>query len=314
MLPLLLRRLALLPATLLGLALFAFLIINLAPGDPVTIELRRMGVEYTDANIGELRQAYGLDKPLPIRFVVWLGQALTLDFGKSFTSGRPVADEMLRALCPTLCLALVAFVIALVLALAVGFAAALGGRLADFLSRALAVLLSAMPSYWLALLLLYVFSLRLGWTRVIGDGRFADILLPALTLSLLLGATYARIVHERIIQTLAEPHVRFARIKGMPRGRILCRHVLKNALLPIINLWGMGFGYLLGGSVVVETIFGWPGLGNLIIKAIGDRDFPMLQAYLVFAGATYLLVSFLADVSAILLDPRLRRGIERHGI
>lgn len=306
------RRVALLPVTLAGLALFAFLVIHLAPGDPVAIELRRLGVEYTAANIGELRHSYGLDQPLPARFLAWSGRALALDFGKSFSSGRPVTEEMLRALGPTLSLALVALAIAVVFALTAGFAAALGGRMADGLSRTLAILLSALPSYWLALLLLYVFSLRLGWTRVIGDGRVSDILLPALTLSLLLGATYARLIHERIEQTLAEPHIRFARIKGVPRGRIMRRHVLKNALLPVINLWGIAFGHLLGGSVVVETIFGWPGLGNLIIKAIGDRDFPVLQAYLVFVGATYLFVNFLADVSALLLDPRLRRGAERH--
>ncbi|MFO1055818.1 MAG: ABC transporter permease [Dongiaceae bacterium] len=311
MLQLIARRLALLPVTLLGLALFAFLVINLAPGDPVTMELRRMGVEYSAASIDELRREHGLDRPLPVRFVAWTGRALALDFGRSFTSGRAVSQEIVRALGRTLCLALAAFVLGLAVALALGLAAALGGRLADAAGRGAAILLSALPSYWLALLLLYVFSLRLGWTKVIGDGRPDDVVLPALTLALLLGATQARVVQERVLQVMAEPHIRFALIKGMPRGLIVRRHVLKNALLPLINLGGTAFGYLLGGSVVVETIFGWPGLGNLVIKAIGDRDFPMLQAYLVLVGVTYLMVSFAADILAILLDARLRRGLER---
>jgi ABC-type dipeptide/oligopeptide/nickel transport system permease component len=307
MLRYILTRLATAIPTLLGMSFVAFTIVALAPGDPVMMELRAMGIVPKPEDIAALKAQYGLDRPFLPRYLDWLWRAMQFDFGKSVATGRPVMAEIALHLPATLALAASAFVGAIAISTTLGSLAAAGGRFARAGLRAVTVLLVSIPSFWLALLLIYVFVLRLGWARLVGDGSLGDLILPAVTLSLAAGAALGRMVYERIRAEMCEDHVRLAIAKGLRPTRILMGHIAPRIIGPLATAWANAFGGLLGGAVIVESIFGWPGLGQLILQAIAQRDFPVIQAYLVFMGLIFFATSLLADLVVILSDPQLRR-------
>ncbi|TKZ19378.1 ABC transporter permease [Shimia litoralis] len=271
MLHFILLRLAMAIPTLLGMSFIAFLIVALAPGDPVMMELRAMGIVPEPDDIAALQAEFGLDKPLMMRYAEWLWRALQLEFGTSIATGRPVMAEIAIYLPATLSLAISALLGAIVISLTLGGLAATAGHIAGAGLRGLTILLVSVPSFWLALLLIYVFVLHLGWARLVGDGSLPDLVLPAITLSLAAGAALGRMVYERIRSEMSEDHIRLAIAKGLGPMQILLGHIAPRIIGPLATAWANAFGGLLGGAVVVESIFGWPGLGQLILQAIAHR-------------------------------------------
>ncbi|TYB83266.1 ABC transporter permease [Maritimibacter fusiformis] len=302
-------RLAAAIPPLLGMSFVAFAIVALAPGDPVMMELRAMGIVPEPEDIAALQAQFGLDKPFLPRYFDWLMRAVRFDFGTSVATGRSVMSEIAIHLPATLALAVSALVGAVVISLALGAFAVAGNRVTGVGLRGLTILLVSVPSFWLALLLIHVFVLNLGWTRLVGDGSLPDLVLPALTLSLGAGAGLGRVVYERVRAEKSEDHVRLAIAKGLDPLRIMLTHIAPRILGPLATAWANTFGALLGGAVIVESIFGWPGLGQLILQAIAQRDFPVIQAYLVFMGLIFFATSLIADIIVILADPQLRRRL-----
>ncbi|MEP3635735.1 MAG: ABC transporter permease [Paracoccaceae bacterium] len=304
----LLRLLAAVP-TLLGMSFVAFAIVALAPGDPVMMELRAMGIVPEPEDIAALRAQFGLDKPLLPRYLDWLSRAVRFDFGTSVATGRSVMSEIAIHLPATLALAVSSLAGAVIISIALGTFAVASDRFTGAGIRGLTILLVSIPSFWLALLLIYVFVLNLGWARLVGDGSASDLVLPALTLSLGAGASLGRVVFERVRAEKSEDYVRLAIAKGLSPLSIMLGHIAPRIIGPLTTAWANTFGALLGGAVIVESIFGWPGLGQLILQAIAQRDFPVIQAYLVFMGLIFFATSLIADVVVILADPQLRRRL-----
>ena len=311
MLRFILIRLAAALPTLLGMSFVAFAIVALAPGDPVMMELRAMGIVPKPEDIAAIKAEYGLDKPFFARYFDWLARAVQFEFGTSVATGRTVMAEIMIHLPATLALAISALIGAIVISLTLGTFAVAADRFTGAGLRGITILLVSVPSFWLALLLIYAFILRLGWTRLVGDGSLSDLVLPALTLSLGAGAALGRVVFERVRAERCEDYVRLAIAKGLGPIRILIGHIAPRIIGPLATAWANMFGALLGGAVIVESIFGWPGLGQLILEAIAQRDFPVIQAYLVFMGLTFFATSLIADIIVILADPQLRRRL-RH--
>ena len=309
MLRFILYRLAAALPTLLGMSFVAFVIVALAPGDPVMMELRAMGIVPKPEDIAAIQAEYGLDKPFFARYFDWLGRAVQFEFGTSVATGRTVIAEIMIHLPATLALAISSLIGAIIISLTLGTFAVVVDRFTGAGLRGITILLVSVPSFWLALLLIYAFVLRLGWTRLVGDGSLADLVLPTLTLSLGAGAALGRVVFERSRAEKCEDYVRLAIAKGLGPTRILVGHIAPRIIGPLATAWSNTFGALLGGAVIVENIFGWPGLGQLILEAIAQRDFPVIQAYLVFMGLTFFVTSLIADVIVILADPQLRRRL-----
>ena len=309
MLRFILYRLAAALPTLLGMSFVAFAIVALAPGDPVMMELRAMGIVPKPEDIAAIQAEYGLDKPFFARYFDWLGRAVQFEFGTSVATGRTVIAEIMIHLPATLALAISSLIGAIIISLTLGTVAVVVDRFTGAGLRGITILLVSVPSFWLALLLIYAFVLRLGWTRLVGDGSLGDLVLPTITLSLGAGAALGRVVFERIRAEKCEDYVRLAIAKGLGPTRILIGHIAPRIIGPLATAWTNTFGALLGGAVIVENIFGWPGLGQLILEAIAQRDFPVIQAYLVFMGLTFFVTSLIADIIVILADPQLRRRL-----
>lgn len=309
MLKFLLTRLAMTLPTLLGMSFVAFAIVALAPGDPVQMELRAMGIVPKPEDIAAIKAEYGLDKPFFIRYAHWLVRALQFDFGTSVATGRSVIAEIGLYLPATLMLSLTSLVGAIGISLALGTLAVMADRYTANCVRAVSIVLVSIPSFWLALLLIHVFVLNLGWSRLVGNGSAIDLILPALTLSIGAGAAMGRFVYERVRAEACEDYVRLAIAKGVSPLGILLGHVGPRIIGSMTTVWANTLGGLLGGAVIVESIFGWPGLGQLILQAIGQRDFPIIQGYLVLMGLVFFVTSFLADIVLVTADPQLRRGL-----
>ncbi len=289
----------------------AFAIVTLAPGDPVQMELRAMGVVPKPEDIAAIKAEYGLDKPFFARYIHWLWRALHLDFGTSIATGRSVIEEIGLYLPATLMLAISSLVGSIVISLFLGGLAIMGNRLTASLLRAITILLVSIPSFWLALILIHVFILDLGWSRLVGEGDLSDLILPALTLSLGAGASLGRLVYERVRAEACEDYVRLAIAKGISPLGILISHITPRIIGPLVTVWATTLGWMLGGAVIVESIFGWPGLGQLILQAIGQRDYPVIQGYLVLMGLVFVTTSLIADLVVVVADPQLRRRLHR---
>ena len=309
MLRFILIRLATAIPTLLGMSFVAFAIVALAPGDPVMMELRAMGIVPEPEDIAALKAQFGLDKAFLPRYLEWLSRAIRFEFGTSVATGRSVLSEIAIHLPATLALAGSALVGAVIISLALGTLAVTSNNVAGAGLRGFTILLVSIPSFWMALLLIHAFVLQLGWARLVGDGSAWDLVLPALTLSLGAGAALGRVVFERVRAEKSEDYVRLAIAKGLKPLPIMLGHIAPRIIGPLVTAWANTFGGLLGGAVIVESIFGWPGLGQLILQAISQRDFPVIQAYLVFMGLIFFVTSLLADIVVVLADPQLRRRL-----
>ncbi len=302
------RRLLVLPPLLLGISLISFLLLNFAPGDAAEITLRRQngGVTPPREAVEQMRRELGLDAPLPVRYARWLSRAVRGDLGDSYRSGDSIAAEMARRLPATLLLAAASLVIALLAGIPLGVLAALRrGSWVDAVTRLLALLGAAVPSYLLALLLMLFFAVKLNWLPAIGYGSPKNLVLPALALSFAVTAQLMRLTRAAMLEAQGQDYMRTARAKGLSESTVIWRHALKNAMLPVITVVGTSAGHLLGGAVIIETIFGWPGVGQFVVAGISQRDYPVVQGFVLYIAIIFLMVNLAVDLTYRWLDPRL---------
>jgi peptide/nickel transport system permease protein len=303
----LLWRLASLLPVLLGLSVITFGLMGLVPGDPAEI-LARQGrdVDPTPAQIEATRRALGLDQPLPVQYARWLGRVLRGDLGTSARTGEPVWAELRDRFPATLELALAGLAVGILIALPVGTLAAVWrGTIVDALSRFLALLGAAVPSFWLGAMLILLFAVRLRWLPAMGRGSLTQIALPAMALGVSASAVLMRLTRASLLETLRQDYVRTARAKGLRESAVVLRHALKPAMLPVITIVGLQFGNLLGGALVIETIFAWPGLGQFMMTSIRARDLPVIQGFTLMMGLVFVGANLAVDVAYRWLDPRI---------
>jgi len=305
MLTFVLRRLLLAVPVLLGVVFVVMLTVDLLPGDAVTLML---GEHATKDAVAKLRDHLGLDKPFVVRYLEYVGRVVRGDLGRSIQQNRPVSDELADAWPATLELTVAALVLAAVAGIVAGVASAVWpNSIFDALARLGSLFGLSMPIFWTGLVLIVIFSLWLNWLPVGGAGSLNHLILPAVTLALPSVAMIARMTRAAVLDVLREDYVRTARAKGVGEFWVLARHALRNAFIPILTLLGLQSGQLMGGAVLTETVFAWPGLGRLMVKAIFARDYVLLQgAVLVFALA-FVVINLLVDLSYGWLDPRIGR-------
>lgn len=303
-----LRRLISLAIVLVGISAVSFALGHLAPGDPAALVLeRRQTQPATAEQLGEMRRELGLDDPVAVQYLRWAMGAARGDLGTSWGTERPVASLLKENLPRTMTLAVAALLMTVVLALPLGVLAARFHRSAgDNALRVGALLVASFPGFVIGYLLIYVFAARLGVLPAFGFGSPRHLLLPALTLALAIGTAVMRLTRAATLEALGESHVRAARAKGLSETRVLFSHGLRNALVPILTVLALRFADLLNGAVIVEWVFSRPGLGKLAIDGIYDRDYPLIQGFVLLAAALYVVMNFAADLAYAWADPRIR--------
>lgn len=306
------RRLAAGLVTLAVASVVVFSVLEVVPGDPARLIL---GMNATEDAISALREELGLDRPLIARYVAWAGGLLSLDFGRSYTYSVPVTELVAERAAVSIPLALIALALSTSIAIPVGlFAASRRGRRADTIAMAASQFGVAVPNFWFALLLVYVFSV---WLRLLPAGGFPGwdagfrpalqaLILPAVALALPQAAILARVTRGALIEVLGEDFIRTARAKGLPWRKVLWRHALRNAMLPVLTILGLQFAFLLAGTVIIENVFYLPGLGRLVVQAITQRDLVVVESVVMLLVAAVILVNLLVDLSYAVVDPRLR--------
>jgi len=307
MLTWILRRILAVVPVLFGVTLAVFSMLFLVPGDPVKMMLAEF-VTNPD-QVAQMRAQLHLDEPIVKQYGRFVTGAVRGDLGTSIRSRRPVTTEIGENLASTAQLAVAAMVVAVALGVPLGLLAALSrNSWLDVASMGAALLGVSMPSFWLGLLLIFVFSLHLAWFPATGGGDLHHLVLPAITLGMIAAAIIARLTRSSMLEVLGQDYVRTARAKGLGGFAVVVRHALKNALIPIITIFGLQFGNLLAGAVIVETVFSRPGLGRLIVGGILNKDFPLVQGTVLFVATTYVLINLLVDVAYAYADPRIRFG------
>jgi len=301
-----LKRILTLPFVLLGVSILTFVFIRFVPVEPAEVILRLARVAPTAEAIQALREELGTDKPFLIQYLLWLKGVLHLNFGTSFVSKLPVAHELFAKLPATIELAVAAFVLILGISMPLGIISALYKHsIIDKIIRLLTIMSVSIPTFWLGFLLLYLFSLKLGIFPTNGKGTLAHLALPALALALPTIGLFVQFIRTTIIEELQQHYVQYAQLRGLKNSVILVRHVLRNAVIPLTTVLGMTLGNLLGGAVIVEQVFSWPGLGRYLIESIINRDYPVVQCYVLIIAVIYVLANLCTDVLHRLLDPHL---------
>ncbi|MCX7379748.1 MAG: ABC transporter permease [Alphaproteobacteria bacterium] len=307
------RVIALVPI-LFGLSVLSFTLLAMVPGDPVTAML---GLEASPEAIATLRAKFALDQPLPVRFLAWFGNLLQGDLGRSIQTGRPVLEMVVTALGPTLLLAGAALLVSLAIALPAGIVAATRrNRPADFAVSLVALCGLSLPSFWLGILLILGLSIAWpvfpasGYAPLLADpwAALRHLVLPAATLGVALAGASMRMTRSAMLEVLPADFIRTAHAKGLGPRRVVWRHALRNALIPIVTLVGIQLGQLLGGVVVTETVFAWPGIGKLVVDAIFARDYPVVQGAILVTATLFVLLNLATDLICVALDPRQRGG------
>jgi len=307
MLTWILRRILAVVPVLFGVTLAVFSMLFLVPGDPVKMMLAEF-VTNPD-QVAQMRAQLHLDEPILKQYGRFVANAVRGDLGISIRSRRPVTTEISENVASTAQLAAAAMLVAVAVGVPLGLLAALSrNSWLDVASMGTALLGVSMPSFWLGLLLIFVFSLHLAWFPATGGGDLAHLVLPAITLGTLAAAIIARLTRSSMLEVLGQDYVRTARAKGLSGFSVVVRHALKNALIPIITIFGLQFGNLLAGAVIVETVFSRPGLGRLIVGGILSKDFPLVQGTVLFVATVYVLINVLVDVAYAYADPRIRLG------
>ncbi len=302
-----LRRLVGLVPVLLGVTLLVFAMVWVSPGDPVLAILGESAQGIDRASLEELRRAYGLDRPLAVQYLDYLGSVLQGDLGVSVRSGRTVVAEIATRLPATLLLAGAGMTIAIAIGLSLGVVAALRrGTWIDYLAVLVALLGVSVPVFWSGLLMMMLFALTLEWLPASGIGSWRHLVMPAAAIGFASSAFIARITRSSMVDVLRQDYVRTARAKGLPPARVDLGHALRNALLPVVTVVGLQFGSLLGGAVLTETVFAWPGIGRMLVDAIRSRDLPLVQGTVLFVATGFILVNLLVDLSYAALNPRIR--------
>ena len=294
---------------LFGVTLLVFLMAWVTPGDPVVAMLGEASQGISRQALEDLRRELGLDRPLPVQYLDYVAGLLRGDLGDSVRSRRPVLSEIRDRLPATIELALAALAIAVALGVALGVLAAVRKRTwVDGAAIAVALLGVSVPVFWSGFLLMIVFALELGWLPASGRGTWRHLVLPAVTVGVSSAAFIARITRGAVLEALAQDYVRTARAKGLAPRRVVLRHALRNALLPIVTVVGLQLGGLLGGAVLTETVFAWPGVGRLLVDAIVARDLPLVQGSVLVVSLLFILVNLTVDLSYAAINPKVRYG------
>lgn len=303
------RRLLLLLPVLLLVSVISFSIIYISPGDTAENALMNPGGGVDQKAVEEFRAKTGLDGPVHIQYIHWMGRTLHGDLGESYMTGEKVSKAILRCFKVTLKLAITSMLVSLIIAIPLGILSALKKRTTvDDVCRFFALAGVSMPNFWQAYLLIIIFALTL---KVLpssgyGGGGLAYILLPAITLGTGYAAVTMRLMRASMLDVMQQDYIRAARAKGVPEHMIILKHALKNSLIPVVTVAGLNFGYLLNGSVIVETIFSWPGIGNLIVSSVLSKDYPMIQGCVLFIAVIFVLINFAVDISYAYLNPKIR--------
>jgi ABC-type dipeptide/oligopeptide/nickel transport system permease component len=298
-----LRRVVALIPTLFGVSIAVFLLLHLVPGDPARMVA---GLDATEADIALIRQDLGLDKSVPEQYLTWMGNLLKGDMGKSTRTRNPVTYEVGLRLPATWQLTAVSITIAVVIGLITGITAATRrNSLLDYSSMAAALLGICTPSFWLGLMLMLVFAVQLRWFPTSGRGDWRHLVLPGFTLGAGAAAIIARVTRSSLLEVLNQDYIRTATAKGLRSQTVIYRHALKNALIPVVTVVGLEFGYLLAGAVITETVFAYPGIGRLLVDSIGFRDFPVVQGILLILAFQFVMVNLGVDLLYAWLDPRI---------
>jgi peptide/nickel transport system permease protein len=304
-------RFAGMAAVLLLVATLVFFITRLAPGDPAAVML---GEQATAADIAQLRASYGLDKPLPVQFAYWLKELARGNLGQSIFLQRPVTQALWERAEPTLFLTLFSIAIATLIGVPCGIVSAVWrGRAIDQVLSGFAMLGASIPSFWFGLILMQIFAVALGWFPVAGYGdpgvsladRLHHLVLPAIVLGVVNSALILRFTRASMLDVLGEDHIRTARAKGVSEVRVILHHALRNALIPVLTVLGLTFALLVGGAIVTETVFGLPGIGNLVVSAVLRRDYPVIQGALLVIAGLYVLINLAIDLLYLVVDPRV---------
>ena len=294
---------------LLGITFLSFLLSYLSPSDPVEIMMKKKGNMVSEEVIERKREELGLNQPLVVQYVNWLKGIVKGDFGTSYKSNKPVLQEIQKCLPYTIKLTLLSMFLTIVISTPLGVLCARykDGWL-DNILRFVTYLFSSLPSFFLALVLMYFFALKLKWFPVIAKGSTRGIVMPALVLSLTLAAWYIRQVRAIVLGELEKEYIDGLLARGVSETKIMFGYVLRNCLMPLVTLVGISFGTMLGGSTIVESIFTWPGVGKMAVDSITSRDYPVIQGYVVWMALIFLFINALVEISYSLLDPRLRKG------
>ena len=292
----------------IGISMISFFFIHLS-GDPVLLMLPG---DASDQEIEELREQLGFNDPLYVQYVRFASKAIRGDFGESLYYHVPVMELVVERLPASLELAVAAMVFALVLAVPIGIISAVRrGSMMDMGSMLGALLGLSMPHFWLGIMLMLLFSVHLGWLPTSGRGTMAHLIMPAVSLGLSLMAMFARLTRSVMLEVLSLDYIRTARAKGLREEIVISKHALKNALIPLVTVAGMQFGFLIGGTVIIETVFAWPGLGRLVIQAIFSRDYPLVQAIVFVLSLLFVGMNLLVDILYVYLDPQISYSEEK---
>jgi len=303
MLALTARRVGQALIALLGVIIVSFFLLRVLPGDPAALMLSEFG---TPEQVEELRESMGLNDPLIVQFLHYLADVVTGDFGDSIARHRPALTVVLEYLPATLQLAAAAIVLTLVVAVPLGTLAAWRkGTWVDGVASVVGVLGQSMPTFWIGIMLIVFVAARTGWLPTSGYGELRHLVLPAITLAFAQIALISRLTRSSMLDVLSQDYLRTARSKGVSESRVVFRHGMRNAILPVVTMLGLQLGGLLGGAVVTETVFGWPGIGSLLVSSIGSRDYTVVQVIIVLSAAIFILVNLVLDLLYGLLDPRI---------
>lgn len=305
------RRLILLIPVLLGVSFIVFSILSLTPGDPV---LMRLGDNYTQESYNAMKHDMGLDQPYILRYAKYIYNALKGDFGTSYTTSNPVFDEIMARLPYTILLSFFAMLFAIVVGIPLGVVSATRQySFLDSASMVAALFGVSMPNFWLGLMLILIFAANLRWFPSAGFKNFKSLILPAITLSANSLAIITRMTRSSMLETIRMDYIRTARAKGVAEYEVIIRHALRNALMPIVTTIGLQFGFSIGGAVLVETVFSWPGLGRLLVESIKYKDTPLVTAIVLILAAMFTIINLIVDIVYAFLDPRIRAQYKAKG-
>lgn len=292
---------------LLGITFLAFLLIYLSPSDPVSVRMSAGGISVSPEIMESMRRSMGLDRPLLVQYGDWLWNILHGNMGKSYITDADVLDQILKALPYTLRMAGASLLLTLCISIPVGIlTAAMQNSKFDYVVRVMTFVGNALPNFIIALCLMFIFSYRLGWIPVLATTKPIGLVLPALTLALVMSSRYIRQIRAAMLDELGKGYVVGLRSRGLSETTILYKNVLKNIMVTVITLTGISLGSLLGGTVIVETVFTWPGLGSLIMEGISQRDYPVVQAVIVWMASAFMVVNLLTDISYTVFNPKIK--------
>jgi glutathione transport system permease protein len=298
------RRLAGLIPTLLIVAVLVFMFLHLLPGDPARLAA---GPDATPETVDLVRKDLGLDRPLPEQFLRFITGAVRGDFGRSLRTKRPVAEEIGDRFMPTFWLTVTSMAWSVLFGLAIGIVSAVWrNQWPDRVGMTLAVSGISFPAFALGMVLIQVFSVQLGWLPTVGADTARHYILPSITLGAAVAAIMARFTRSSFVDILGDDYIRTARAKGLGEGLVVLKHGLRNALIPVVTMMGLQFGFLLGGSIVVEVVFNWPGLGRLLVDAVDMRDYPVIQALVLLFSLEFILINLIVDMLYGLINPTIR--------